>query len=48
LADRVHGGEIVELILLRGYRMHEPVAWSFIPLPSAVRRIIAADSPILG
>jgi predicted dehydrogenase len=26
LADRIHGGEIGDIILLRGYRMHEPIA----------------------
>jgi predicted dehydrogenase len=26
LADRIHGGEIGDIILLRGYRMHEPLA----------------------
>src|SRR6266700_5471611 len=26
LADRVHGGEIGDIVMMRGYRMHEPLA----------------------
>jgi predicted dehydrogenase len=32
LADRIHGGEIGEIVLMRGYRVGEPVAACFSPV----------------
>jgi predicted dehydrogenase len=31
LADRIHGGEIGDIVLMRGYRMHEPVGDMEVP-----------------
>src|ERR1700744_5882420 len=31
LADRIHGGELGEIVLMRGYRVGEPVAACFTP-----------------
>ena len=41
LADRIHGGEIGDLILLRGYRMHGPLGFSHsLPKPADVKELV--------
>jgi predicted dehydrogenase len=40
LADRIHGGEIGDLILMRGYRMHGPVgSMRSLPKPAGVSEV---------
>jgi predicted dehydrogenase len=40
LADRIHGGEIGEIILMRGYRMHGPVgSMQSLPKPAGVSEV---------
>jgi hypothetical protein len=41
LAERVHGGEIGEIILQRGYRMHGPVGYfSSLPKPAGISELM--------
>ena len=40
LADRIHGGEIGDIILMRGYRMHGPVgSMQSLPKPAGVSEV---------
>ena len=39
LADRIHGGEIGDIVMLRGYRMHGPIVGYYGPKPKGMNEV---------